>query len=138
MAKVRHRELREKVLKGGTRYLPKLREQNKLTARERLDLLLDKGSFIEDGLFANVLAEDLPADGVGTGLVTIDGRQVAVMANDPTVKAGSWGARTVEKIIRVQETAGRLRIPLFYLVDSAGAPITDQVELFQGRRPAGA
>jgi acetyl-CoA carboxylase carboxyltransferase component len=133
----RQRELRERALKGGTRYLPKLREQNKLTARERLDLLLDKGSFVEDGLFANVLAEELPADGVVTGLGTIDGRQVTVMANDPTVKAGSWGARTVEKIIRIQETAARIRVPLFYLVDSAGARITDQIDMFPGRRHAG-
>jgi len=133
----RQQELREKALRGGTRYLPKLREQNKLTSRERLDLLLDAGSFVEDGLFANVLAADLPADGVVTGLGTISGRQVAVMANDPTVKAGSWGARTVEKIVRIQETAGRLRVPLFYLVDSAGARITDQIEMFPGRRHAG-
>ncbi len=133
----RSRELRDKALKGGTRYLPKLREQHKLTARERLDLLLDKDSFIEDGVFANVLAEDLPADGVVTGLGTIEGRQVAVMANDPTVKAGSWGARTVEKIVRIQEAAGRLRVPLFYLVDSAGARITDQIDMFPGRRHAG-
>ena len=133
----RYRKLRDSALKGGTRYLPKLREQNKLTARERLDLLLDAGSFVEDGLFANVLAEDLPADGVITGLGTIDGRQVAVMANDPTVKAGSWGARTVEKIVRIQETAQRIRVPLFYLVDSAGARITDQIDMFPGRRHAG-
>jgi acetyl-CoA carboxylase carboxyltransferase component len=133
----RYRELRDKALKGGTRYLPKLREQHKLTARERLDLLLDKDSFIEDGLFANALAEELPADGVVTGLGTIEGRQVAVMANDPTVKAGSWGARTVEKIVRIQETAGRIRVPLFYLVDSAGARITDQIDMFPGRRHAG-
>jgi methylmalonyl-CoA decarboxylase subunit alpha len=137
MSNDRQRELREKALKGGTRYLAKLREQNKLTARERLDILLDKDSFIEDGLFANVLADDLPADGIVTGLGTIEGRQVAVMANDPTVKAGSWGARTVEKIVRIQETAGRLRIPLFYLVDSAGARITDQIDMFPGRRHAG-
>jgi methylmalonyl-CoA decarboxylase subunit alpha len=137
MTSERQRELREKALKGGTRYLAKLREQNKLTARERLDILLDKDSFIEDGLFANVLADDLPADGIVTGLGTVEGRQVAVMANDPTVKAGSWGARTVEKIIRIQETAGRLRIPLFYLVDSAGARITDQIDMFPGRRHAG-
>jgi len=65
------------------------------------------------------------------------GRRVAVMANDPTVKAGSWGARTVEKIIRVQETAARLRVPLLYLVDSAGARITDQIDMFPGRRHAG-
>src|SRR5260370_27028726 len=59
------------------------------------------------------------------------------MANDPTVKAGSWGPRTVEKIIRIQETAARLRVPIFYLVDSAGARITDQVQMFPGRRHAG-
>ena len=133
----RQRELRDKALRGGTRYLPKLRGQNKLTARERLDLLLDEGSFVEDGLFANVIADELPADGVVTGLGTIEARQIAVMANDPTVKAGSWGARTVEKIIRIQETAARLRVPLFYLVDSAGARITDQIEMFPGRRHAG-
>jgi acetyl-CoA carboxylase carboxyltransferase component len=133
----RHRALRDKALRGGQRYLPKLREQNKLTVRERLDLLLDAGSFVEDGLFANVLADELPADGVATGLGRIDGRPVAVMANDPTVKAGSWGARTVEKIVRVQETAARLRVPLFYLVDSAGARITDQIDMFPGRRHAG-
>ena len=133
----RQRELRDKALRGGTRYLPKLRGQNKLTARERLDLLLDEGSFVEDGLFANVIADELPADGVVTGLGTIEARQIAVMANDPTVKAGSWGARTVEKIIRIQETSARLRVPLFYLVDSAGARITDQIEMFPGRRHAG-
>ncbi len=137
MTDSRSRELREKALQGGTRYLPKLREQHKLTARERLDLLLDKDSFVEDGLFANALAEELPADGVVTGLGTIEGRQVAVMANDPTVKAGSWGARTVEKIVRIQETAQRIRVPLFYLVDSAGARITDQIDMFPGRRHAG-
>src|ERR1700738_3199359 len=120
----RSRKLREKALAGGTRYLAKLREQNKLTVRERLDLLLDAGSFVEDGLFANVLAEELPADGGVTGVGRIHGPPVAVMANDPTVKAGSWGARTVEKIVRVQETVARLRVPLFYLVDSAGGPRT--------------
>ena len=133
----RSRDLREKALKGNARYLSKLREQNKLTVRERLDLLLDEGSFVEDGLFANVLADELPADGVVTGLGTIEGRQVAVMANDPTVKAGSWGARTVEKIVRIQETVARIRVPLFYLVDSAGARITDQIDMFPGRRHAG-
>src|SRR6202165_2998026 len=59
------------------------------------------------------------------------------MANDPTVKAGSWGPRTVEKIVRIQEAAERLRVPIFYLVDSAGARITDQVQMFPGRRHAG-
>ena len=59
------------------------------------------------------------------------------MANDPTVKAGSWGARTVEKIVRLTELALRHELPVFWLVDSAGARITDQVELFPGRRGAG-
>src|SRR5262245_21516886 len=79
----------------------------------------------------------LPADGVVTGIGKVSGRTVAVMANDSTVKAGSWGARTVEKILRIQETARDLECPLFYLVDSAGARITDQVEMFPGRRGAG-
>ena len=72
-----------------------------------------------------------------TGLGTVDGRPVCVMANDPTVKAGSWGARTVEKIVRLTERALRDELPVFWLVDSAGARITDQVELFPGRRGAG-
>jgi acetyl-CoA carboxylase carboxyltransferase component len=67
----------------------------------------------------------------------IEGRSVAVMANDATVKAGSWGARTVEKIVRIIELARRHLHPILYLVDSAGARITDQVELFPGRRGAG-
>ena len=72
-----------------------------------------------------------------TGVGRIDGRPVCVMANDPTVKAGSWGARTVEKIVRLTEYALRHELPVVYLVDSAGARITDQVELFPGRRGAG-
>ncbi len=115
----------------------KLAATAKLFVRDRLALLLDDGSFVEDGLLANALADDLPADGVVTGTGTIDGRPVCVMANDPTVKAGSWGARTVEKIVRLTETALRLDVPVVYLVDSAGARITDQVELFPGRRGAG-
>ena len=98
---------------------------------------LMKGFEIEDAFFANCAREDLPADGVVTGIGKINGQTVCVMANDSTVKAGSWGARTVEKIIRIQETAEKLQMPLLYLVDSAGARITDQVEMFPGRRGAG-
>jgi acetyl-CoA carboxylase carboxyltransferase component len=117
----------------------KLARQRKLFVRDRLDLLLDPGSFVEDGLLANALApaDDLPADGVVTGRGLVDGRPVCVMANDPTVKAGSWGARTVEKIVRLTEDALRHELPVVWLVDSAGARITDQVELFPGRRGAG-
>jgi acetyl-CoA carboxylase carboxyltransferase component len=127
-----------RTLQGGAaKYHEKNTQQGKLFARERVARLLDPDSFFEDALLANTAADDLPADGVITGVGTIDGRPVAVMANDSTVKAGSWGRRTVEKILRIQETAGRLRCPLFYLVDSAGARITDQVEMFPGRRGAG-
>jgi acetyl-CoA carboxylase carboxyltransferase component len=106
--------------------------------RDRLALLLDAAdSFVEDGLLVNALAGDLPADGVVTGVGEVAGRPVAVMANDPTVKAGSWGARTVEKIIRIIELARRHEHPIVYLVDSAGARITDQIDLFPGRRGAG-
>jgi acetyl-CoA carboxylase carboxyltransferase component len=115
----------------------KLARQRKLFVRDRLDLLLDPGSFVEDGLLANAVADDLPADGVVTGVGRIEGRPVCVVANDPTVKAGSWGARTVEKIVRLTEHALRHELPVFWLVDSAGARITDQVELFPGRRGAG-
>src|SRR5215211_235730 len=115
----------------------KLARQNKMFVRDRLAHLLDPGSFVEDGLLANALADSLPADGVVTGMGRIDGRPVCVMANDPTVKAGSWGARTVEKIVRLTESALRHEVPVVYLVDSAGARITDQVELFPGRRGAG-
>jgi acetyl-CoA carboxylase carboxyltransferase component len=115
----------------------KLAGQNQLFVRDRLARLFDDGSFVEDGLLANALAGDLPADGVVTGVGRIDGRAVCVMANDSTVKAGSWGARTVEKIVRLTEHALAHELPVVYLVDSAGARITDQVELFPGRRGAG-
>jgi acetyl-CoA carboxylase carboxyltransferase component len=115
----------------------KLARQNKLFVRDRIELLCDKGSFVEDGLLANAAATDLPADGVVTGVGRVEGRAVCVMANDPTVKAGSWGARTVEKIVRLTEYALRHELPVFWLIDSAGARITDQVELFPGRRGAG-
>ena len=72
-----------------------------------------------------------------TGIATVAGRPVALMANDPTVKAGSWGPKTVEKIIRIQEQALEQRVPMIYLVDSAGARITEQVQMFPGRRGAG-
>lgn len=131
-------EKAEAIESGGKpKYHERGKERGKLFCRDRLDLLLDDGLEIEDGKWANVLAGDLPADGVVTGIGKIGGRRVAVMANDSTVKAGSWGWRTVEKIIRIQETAERLAVPLIYLVDSAGARITDQLEMFPGRRGAG-
>jgi acetyl-CoA carboxylase carboxyltransferase component len=132
------REKLETIRAGGApKYHEKAREQGKLFCRERIGQLVDAGSFIEDAVFANSLAGDLPADGIVTGTGRVEGRTVCVMANDSTVKAGSWGARTVEKILRIQERAERLQVPLVYFVDSAGARLTDQIELFPGRRGAG-
>ena len=128
----------EKIHQGGAeKYHEKNSQQGKLFARERVNQFCDPGSFVEDGTFANCMATGLPADGVITGIGKVDGRNVCIMANDSTVKAGSWGARTVEKILRIQEQAERYRIPIVYLVDSAGARITDQIDMFPGRRHAG-
>ena len=95
---------------GPQRHHDKSREQGKLPARERVARLVDPGSLVEDALLANWQEEGLGADGVITGLATVAGRPVALMANDPTVKAGSWGPKTVEKIIRVQEQALAQRV----------------------------
>jgi acetyl-CoA carboxylase carboxyltransferase component len=131
-------QLRKRVRAGGAeRYHAANTAKGKLFARERVAMLVDADSFVEDGMYANVLADGLPADGVITGTATVDGRPIALMANDSTVKAGSWGARTVEKIIRIIERAYSTGVPMVYLVDSAGARITDQVDLFPGRRGAG-
>ena len=122
---------------GPERHRSRASEQGKLPVRERVELLLDGGSFVEDGLLASWEGDGLGAEGVVTGLGTIGGRPAAVMANDPTVKAGSWAPKTVEKILRIQERALSLRVPLVYLVDSAGARINEQVQMFPGRRHAG-
>jgi len=128
----------ERALGGGPeRYHDKLKTQGKLFVRDRIDLLVDPDSFVEDGLLARNDDEVLSADGVVTGRARIAGRAVMVIANDPTVKAGSWGRITVEKMIRALEAAYDELLPVFYLVDSAGARITDQVDLFPGRRGAG-
>lgn len=122
---------------GPKKYHEANTNKGKLFVRERLEKLLDEDIEVEDAFFANAMAGDLPADGVVTGIGKVNGQRVCVMANDSTVKAGSWGKRTVEKIIRIQETALKLEIPMLYLVDSAGARITDQIEMFPGRRGAG-
>jgi acetyl-CoA carboxylase carboxyltransferase component len=126
------------ALSGGPeRHHEKTAEQGKMPVRERVERLIDPGSLAEEGLLANWEQEGLGADGVVTALAAIGGRRIALMANDPTVKAGSWGPKTVEKILRIQERALRLEVPMIYLVDSAGARITDQVRMFPGRRGAG-
>lgn len=128
----------KKIEEGGKeKYHQKNEEQGKLFVRKRLELLFDENIDVEDAFFANCMDESLPSDGVVIGIGQVNGQSVCVMANDSTVKAGSWGKRTVEKIIRIQETAEKLEVPMLYLVDSAGARITDQIEMFPGRRGAG-
>jgi acetyl-CoA carboxylase carboxyltransferase component len=132
------KEALERARGGGPgRHHEKSAEQGKLPVRERVARLVDAGSFVEDALLANWEQDGFGADGVVTGMATVGGRPIALMANDPTVKAGSWGPKTVEKIIRIQEQALEHLVPMIYLVDSAGARITDQVRMFPGRRGAG-
>jgi methylmalonyl-CoA decarboxylase subunit alpha len=132
------KEALERARGGGPqRHHDKSAEQGKLPVRDRIARLVDTGSFVEDALLANWEQDGFGADGVVTGMGQVGGRPVALMANDPTVKAGSWGPKTVEKIIRVQEQALEHLVPMVYLVDSAGARITDQVHMFPGRRGAG-
>ncbi|HSE92787.1 MAG TPA: carboxyl transferase domain-containing protein, partial [Methylomirabilota bacterium] len=129
---------RARIEQGHARYRNKLRAEGKLFVRQRLALLLDPGTeFQEDWLFARSQEAETPADGVVTGVGTVGGRPVAVMANDYTVKAGSWGEKTVQKIVRIQEKATRLGVPLLYLVDAAGGRISEQIRIFPGRFHAG-
>ncbi len=129
----------ERIKKGGAeKYQERNREQKKLFARDRLKLLLDDGKIeFEDGMFAENQNPELPADAVITGVGRIYGRPVAFSASDSTVKAGTAGEKSVQKNLRIQEMAMQMRIPMFYLIDSAGARITDQVRLFPGRNQGG-
>lgn len=132
------RERTSQALAGGApKYHDSIAGQGKLFVRRRLELLLDEGSFVEDGLLARTMDEGLAADAIVTGLGTIGGRQVCVIANDPTVKAGAWGRQTIRKYIRTQEEAANSRCPLIYLVDSAGARLDEQFDLFIDRGHAG-
>jgi acetyl-CoA carboxylase carboxyltransferase component len=129
----------ERIRRGGAeKYHMRNREQKKLFARDRLKLLLDDGRIeFEDGMFAECNNPELPSDGVITGVGRIHGRPVAFSASDSTVKAGTAGEKSVQKNLRIQEMAMQMRIPMFYLIDSAGARITDQIRLFPGRNQGG-
>ena len=131
------RELESRLREGGgAAKTERQHSQGKLTARERLELLKDPGSrFLEVGL---LLAYDkydgqAPAAGVVTGVAMIHDREVVVVANDATVKAGSWWPETIQKILRAQEIAMRCRLPIVYLVDSAGVNLPYQGGVFPGQ-----
>src|SRR6201982_2053994 len=126
----RYHQERARIEQGHTKYRDKLRAEGKLFVRDRLRLLLDPGSeFQEDFLFARNQEADTPADGVVTGVGRVGGSVVCVMANDYTVKAGSWGEKTVAKIVRIQERTQRLQVPLLYLVDAGGGRTSPRVQI---------
>jgi 3-methylcrotonyl-CoA carboxylase beta subunit len=121
---------------GGAARIDKLHKQGKLSARERVDLLRDEGSsMLEIGLLVAYDQYDgqAPAAGVVTSIVRVHGRETVVVANDATVKAGSWWPETIKKILRAQEIAMRCRIPIVYLVDSAGVNLPYQGGVFPGQ-----
>jgi acetyl-CoA carboxylase carboxyltransferase component len=135
-----HGELADRLAKarlgGSEKNRAKVLESGKMLVRQRLELLFDDGWSFEDGLLARY-DEGLPGDAVVTCVGKVDGRDVAVIANDFTVKAGTWGKRTFEKITRTQEIADESGMPLVYLFDSAGARIDEQFESYAGRRAWG-
>ncbi|HVL48293.1 MAG TPA: acyl-CoA carboxylase subunit beta [Candidatus Thermoplasmatota archaeon] len=126
-----------RVREGGPqKYREKLKDENKLFVRERLDLFFKDIAF-EDGLFANYAKPDLAADGMVTGAAWLADRRVWFIANDYTVKAGSMAEKGVEKFLRVQERALKTRLPVLYLIDSSGGRITDQSGFFANRQGIG-
>lgn len=121
---------------GGKKKLQKLHQEGKLSARERVELLRDAGtSMLEIGLLVayDQYEGQAPSAGVVTAIIRVHGRETVVVANDPTVKAGSWWPETIRKILRAQEVAMRCRIPIVYLVDSAGVNLPYQGGVFPGQ-----
>jgi 3-methylcrotonyl-CoA carboxylase beta subunit len=131
------RALEERLRQGGgADRIERQHTQGKLTARERIALLCDQGSrFLEVGLLVayDQYDEQAPAAGVVTGIGVVHGREVVIVANDATVKAGSWWPETIRKMLRAQEIAMRCRIPIIYLVDSAGVNLPYQGGVFPGQ-----
>lgn len=114
----------------------KIMASGKMLVRDRLALLFDGELEFEDGLLTR-FEEGLPGDAVVTAIGKVDGRVTCVIANDYSVKAGTWGRKTFEKITRMQELADQLGAPLVYLVDAAGARIDEQFDSYTGRRAWG-
>lgn len=130
------------MLGGGEKKIEEQHQKGKLTARERIEYLTDKGSpFLEIGLFAGdgMYAEQggCPSGGVVAGIGYVSGRQCMVVANDATVKAGAWFPITAKKNLRAQEVALENRLPIIYLVDSAGVFLPMQDEIFPDKEHFG-
>ncbi|MDR7292847.1 acetyl-CoA carboxylase carboxyltransferase component [Pseudoglutamicibacter albus] len=126
----------EAKLGGSEKNRQKIKDTGKLLVRERLAELFDDENYIEDGLLAR-FEDGLPGDAVVIAFGKVDGREVCVIANDYSVKAGTWGNRTFEKITMAQKKAEAAGIPIVYLFDSAGARIDEQFESFAGRNAWG-
>jgi acetyl-CoA carboxylase carboxyltransferase component len=127
---------RKLKLGGGAEKIEKIHRQGKLTARERVDLLLDADSFSQEiGLFVayDEYNGQAPAAAVVTIVGKIQGRECVVVANDATIKAGAWYPETIKKILRAQEIAMRNHVPIIYLVDSAGVNLPYQGGVFPGQ-----
>ncbi|WP_330126922.1 carboxyl transferase domain-containing protein, partial [Vibrio campbellii] len=125
---------------GGQKAIDRQRLKGKLPVRERIMHLLDEGSeFLEVGQFAawNVYEESIPCAGVVAGIGTIEGIQCMVIANDPSVKGGTYYPLTVKKHLRAQEIAQRCQLPCVYLVDSGGANLPHQAEVFADKEHFG-
>jgi acetyl-CoA carboxylase carboxyltransferase component len=121
---------------GGPEKIEKIHKQGKLTARERIELLLDKDTFSQEiGLLVafDEYEGQAPAAAVVTVVGKINGRECVVVANDATIKAGAWYPETIKKILRAQEIAMRNRVPIVYLVDSAGVNLPYQGGVFPGQ-----
>ncbi|MEP7213988.1 MAG: carboxyl transferase domain-containing protein, partial [Acidobacteriota bacterium] len=124
------------MLGGGPDKIAKIHKQGKLTARERIELLLDRASFSQEiGLLVayDEYNGQAPAAAVVTVVGRIEGRECVVVANDATIKAGAWYPETIKKILRAQEIAMRNRVPIVYLVDSAGVNLPYQGGVFPGQ-----
>jgi acetyl-CoA carboxylase carboxyltransferase component len=137
-----HRRYEQVKLGGGTKNIEKHKAKGKLTARERISYLIDKeeefievGAFVGDGMYAE--EGGCPSGGVVIGIGKVSGRQCVIVANDATVKAGAWFPITAKKNLRAQEIALENRLPIIYLVDSAGIYLPLQADVFADKEHFG-
>lgn len=130
-----NKRLHQVTHRAGEKSVKKHKSQNKLLVRERISKLVDKDSFVEFSVFAawDIKNNDFPSAGIVTGLGKINGIDTVVIANDATVKGGTYMAQTIKKHLRALEIALQNELPCVYLVDSGGVFLPDQAEVFADR-----